>query len=117
MTPEKRIQDSSSSRADDRVCSRIGRVWRGLPDLWKPVRIGQSREVLGGIGSANSSHGTPEVIYIFGIVESNRAIRKSQVKRGKQTRVLGGCQVAILGSRLGDFVSVILNGAVQKTHG
>src|SRR5882757_2975577 len=69
MTPEKGIQHSSPSRADDCVRSRIGRVRRGLPDLRKPVRVGQSREVLGRIGSANSSHWAPEVIHIFGIVE------------------------------------------------
>src|ERR1700676_1606914 len=117
MTPEKGIQHSSPGGADYRVGSRIGRVRRGLPNLWKPVRIGQSRGVLGRIGSANSSHRTPEVIHIFGIVEGNYAIGKRQIKRGKKARVLGGCQVTILGSRLGNLIPVVLNSAVPKASG
>ncbi len=117
VAAEKGIQHSGRGSADHGVRSRIGRIWRGFADLWKPVRVSPGRGVTVRIGSPDGSHRAPEVICIFGIVEGNHAVGQCQVKRGKKARVLRGCQVMIVGCRLGDLIPVVLNSPIPKAAG
>src|SRR5579862_560419 len=114
MTPEKGIQNSARGSADHGVRSRIGWVWRGFPNLWKPVLVGHRRGVVVRIGSPNGSHRPPEVICIFGIVEGNYAIRQRQVKQREKARILRSCQVVSFSCRLADLIPVVLNGPIPK---
>ena len=74
ISAEKRNQHLCSARADNRVRPWIGRVWRGIANLGKPVGIVRGIGIVICRRSTYSRNWSPKPVCVFCVVESNHVV-------------------------------------------
>src|SRR6266852_1287112 len=114
---EKGNQHLRPGSTYDRMSSWIGWVGGGLADFWKPIRISHCFRVVIGISSPNRRHWSPEIVCVFGVVEGDHVIGKTQVHQREQPRTLRRRQTVRQRGRLRNLVPIILNSPVPKPPG
>ena len=110
-------QYGSPAGADNGVRSGVGRVRRGVDYLWKPIGVCCSIRIVVGCRRTYCSDGPPEIIDVFGVVESDHVVGQRQVEHGKEPCTLRRRQVMREGRRLADFVPIVLNRPIPKASG
>src|SRR4029077_1046731 len=111
---EEGNQHRCSGGADNGMRSRIGWVWCGVANFWKPVWIGRRVGIVICGGGTYGGDWPPEIVSVFSVVESNHVVGKGQVKERKQACTLCRCQPVCKRGCLADFVPVVLNRAIPK---
>src|SRR6266566_7735284 len=93
----------------------IGWVGGGLAGLREPIRIRHCVRIVVAIGSPDGGHWPPEIVSVFGIVESNHPIRECQIQQRKEPGALRSAQLTVPGRGLGNFIPVVLNRVIPQS--
>ena len=72
------------------MSARVGGVRGGVADLRKPSRVSLGFRVTIRSGSPDRGYWSPEIVRVFGIVEGDHAVGKTQIQQGEQPSVLRG---------------------------
>src|SRR6266851_4167029 len=93
----------------------IGWVGSGLAGLREPIRIRHCVRIVVAIGSPDGGHWPPEIVSVFGIVESNHPVCERQIEQRKEPGALRSAQLTVQGRRLGDLIPIVLNRPIPKS--
>jgi hypothetical protein len=111
---EEGNQHGGPTGADDSVRSWVGRGRRGVADRGKPIRVRCRIRIVVGCRRTYRGDGPPEIVNVFGVVESDHVIGECQVEQREKPCTLRRRQIMREGCRLANFVPVVLNRPIPK---